>query len=105
MLGARDQLLQRRHHLAAVAGAERKRIAAREELLELGPDPGVEQDRARPAAAGAEHVAVGKSAARGKALEPRQRGAAGISTWPFTPCSRRIAMRGRTPVAGVTSFS
>src|SRR5256886_8034065 len=77
MLGARDQLLQRRHHLAAVAGAERERIAAREELLELGPDPGVEQDRAGPAAAGAQHVAVGKPAAGGKALEPRQRGAAG----------------------------
>ena len=77
MLGARDQLLQRRHHLAAVAGAERERIAAREELLELGPDPGVEQDRAGPAAAGAQHVAVGKSAACGEALESRQRGAAG----------------------------
>ena len=33
------------------------------------------------------------------ASKPARSNAAAISTWPFTPCSRRIATRGRAPVA------
>ena len=79
----------------------------------------VVQDRSSPAAAGAEHVAVAEAAARGDAAKsarawrpvarsvmctsmasnPARVNAAAISTWPLTPCSRRIATRGRAPVA------
>src|SRR5260221_4253319 len=73
----RDQFLQRGHHLAAVAGAQRKSIASGEEFLELRKDFPFEQDGARQAAAAAEHVAIGEAAARGEAFEARQRGASG----------------------------
>ena len=33
------------------------------------------------------------------ASKPARSNAAAISTWPFTPCSRRIATRGRAPRA------
>jgi len=71
-------------------------------------------DLAQPSPA-AQHVAVGEAAARRHALEVRQADAPGndvahvhvhrieagavkaaaISTWPLTPCSRRIAIFGR----------
>ena len=34
-----------------------------------------------------------------RASKPARWNAAAISIWPFTPCSRKIATRGRTPVA------
>ena len=34
-----------------------------------------------------------------KAAKPARSNAAAISTWPLTPCSRRIAIAGRAPVA------
>src|SRR3989338_11127206 len=42
------------------------------------------------------------------ALNPARSNAAAISTWPFTPCSRRMAMLGREnllppPCRGITS--
>jgi hypothetical protein len=75
----------------------------------------VEQDRAGPALPGTQHVAKGKPAAGGKALEnfpalaaaarslmwtstaskPAAMKARAISRWPLTPCSRRMATRGR----------
>ena len=76
-VAAGNELVQVAHHLAAVADAQRESVAAREESRKLVARPGVEQDRFGPAFAGAQHVAIGKSAARGKALEVRQRHAAG----------------------------
>ena len=70
MLGSGNQLPQLAHHLAAVARAHGKRVAAREKRAELVPRACVEQDGLRPARARPEHVAVGKSAACGEALEP-----------------------------------
>ena len=61
--GARDQLLQRRQHLAAVAHAEREGLGPREEARERVARARVEEDRLRPALARAEHVAVGEAAA------------------------------------------
>ena len=75
----------------------------------------VEQDRLRPALAGAQHVAVGKAAAghqpvkpsrayarrpadrscaRRSASKPAGSNTAAISVWLLTPCSRRMATRG-----------
>ncbi len=121
VLGAGDQLVQVGQHLAAVADAEREAVRAREEGLRTASRArGVEQDRLGPALAGAQHVAVGEAAAGDQALEvgqsdagrsrrslmctsthskPARSKAAAISTWPLTPCSRRIAMRGRAPRA------
>src|SRR5205823_1467193 len=56
---------------------ESEGVAAAEERLELAPRPLVEQDRVRPAASAAEHVAIGEAAARGEALEARERAASG----------------------------
>src|SRR5437660_11014790 len=75
--GAGDELLQRGEHLAAVAGAEREGVAAREEVDELGAHADVVEDRACPAASGAEHVAVGEAAAGDDALESGERSLAG----------------------------
>jgi hypothetical protein len=81
--------------------------------------PLVEQHRLGPALAGAEHVAVGEAAAGRDALEISQMHAPGLQVghmhivgreagaleggghfdWPLTPCSRRIAIFGRAPVA------
>ena len=92
---------------------------AREERRELVARPRVEQNRLGPALARAQHVAVGEAAAGGEAgksarrprpammslmctstaSKPARSNAAAISTWPLTPCSRRIATRGRAPVA------
>ena len=60
---ARDDVAQAGHHLAAVADTEREGVAAREEALELRARALVEQHRLRPAAAGAQHVAVGEATA------------------------------------------
>ena len=75
-LGAGNQLGQVRHHLAAVAHAQRERRRAREELAQLGARARVEQDRLGPAAAGAQHVAVAEAAARREALKVLQADAA-----------------------------
>src|SRR4029079_11310151 len=74
--GSGDELTQRRQHLAAIAHAEREGLGAREELGELLAQLGIEQDRFRPALAGAEHVAVREAAAHHEAAELRERGAA-----------------------------
>jgi len=66
---ARNDLLQVRHHLAAVAGAQRERVLAAEEALELLTGASVEEDRLGPSLARAQHVAVAEAAARGEALE------------------------------------
>src|SRR5258708_1424833 len=73
----RDQLLQRGHHLAGAAGTQLQAVAARRACLEFRADFRVEQDRARPAAAAAEHVAIREAAARDEAPEARQRAAPG----------------------------
>ena len=91
-----NDLVQVAHHLAAVAHAERERVAAREERRELVARARVEQDRLGPALARAEHVAVGEAAARREALEIRR-----ASTRParmsLMCTSRRRSRRGRTP--------
>ena len=74
---ARNERLQRGEHLAAVARTEGEGVAAREELFEFGAHPRVVQDGRRPAAPGAEHVAIGKAAARDDALEAAERMATG----------------------------
>ncbi len=68
--------MQVAHHLAAVAHAERERVAAGEERGELVAGPRVEQDRLGPALAGAQHVAVGKPAAGDEPPEVGERPAA-----------------------------
>ena len=67
--GARDDLLERGEHLAAVAHAEREGVGAIEEALELLARAGVIEDGLGPALARAEHVAVGESAAGDEAAE------------------------------------
>ena len=69
---------QRGHHLAAVADAEREGVAAVEEGGELLGQRRVEQDRARPAFAGAQRVAVAEAAAGDEALELVEPRAAGL---------------------------
>ena len=72
-LGARDELLERRQHLAAVADAEREACrAAAKNAANSSRARGVEQDRLRPALARAEHVAVGEAAARRRARGSRR---------------------------------
>ena len=66
--GAGHQVLQCRHHLAAVADAERERVGAFEVTLERLAHPRVPQDRLGPALAGTEHVAVGEPAAGDQSL-------------------------------------
>ena len=77
MRRARNERLQRGEHLAAVARTEGEGVAAREELFEFGAHPRVVQDGRRPAAPGAEHVAIGKAAARDDPLESAERLASG----------------------------
>ena len=85
------------HHLAAVAHAEREAVArARRTSANCSPQSRVEQDRLRPALAGAEHVAVGEAAAGDEPVElvePRRGPRSGRS------CARRPARipRGGTP--------
>ena len=59
-------------HLAAVAHAESEGRVALEERRELVAGDRIEQNRLRPALAGTEHIAVGKSAAGDQSVEPRQ---------------------------------
>ena len=99
VLGARDEALEGREHLAAVADAEREGVAAREEALELLAHRLVEQDRLGPALARAQHVAVGKAAAGHQALELAPGGAgrrAGPSCARRAPRSRRARTRPRS---------
>ncbi len=72
-----DELVQIAHHLAAVAHAERERVGAPEERLELLACARIEQDRFCPSLPSAEHVAVGKAAAGGETLEILQADAPG----------------------------
>ena len=74
---AGNQPFQRAHHLAAVADAQGKGIAAREESGELVARARVEENRARPAFARPQHVAIGKTAARRRPFKVGQRDAAG----------------------------
>ena len=69
ILRPRDEVLELREHLAAVAHAEREGVLAVEERLEHGLQPAVEEDGARPARTRAEDVAVAEAAARDEALE------------------------------------
>ena len=68
--GTRNELLECREHLAAVAHAQGERRVALEEGPELVARKGIEQDRFRPAFAGAEHIAIGEAAASDEAVEP-----------------------------------
>ena len=115
--GAGDDRLELREHLAAVAHAERERVARARRTPRTLAQRAALEDRGRPAAAGAEHVAVAEAAAGGEAAKsssatrpairslmctsnaskPARSNAAAISIWPLTPCSRRIATFGRTP--------
>ena len=113
-------LFRCRKHLAAIADAEREAVGAREEARNSSRTRRVEQDRLRPALARAQHVAVREAAARDErrgsraggtgpairsvmctssAAKPARSNAAAISIWLLTPCSRRIATRGRAPRA------
>jgi len=74
-LGAGDERAERGHHLAAVAHAEREGVGAAEEGGEGFGQLRVEQDRARPALAGAERVAIAETAAGDEALVLIQPGA------------------------------
>ena len=69
---AGDEFLERRHHLAAVAHAQRERVRPREERRELVAGAGVVENRLRPALAAAEHVAVREPAARREPAEGRR---------------------------------
>ena len=69
---------ERGHHLAAVAHAQREGVAAAEEGRELLGQHRVEEDRARPALAGAQRVAVAEAAAGDEALELVEPRAAGL---------------------------
>ena len=69
VLRTRNEAAQTAHHLAAVADAEAEGVGTGEEGRELFNELVVVEDSLRPAAAGAEHVAVGKAAAGGKSLE------------------------------------
>ena len=64
-----NDLLERGEHLAAIAHAQRERVRAIEEALELLARTGVVEDGLGPALAGAEHVAVGEPAAGHEAAE------------------------------------
>ena len=72
MFGAGHQMLDRREHLAAVADAERELAAIGEECAELIGQITVIADRRRPAAPGAEHVAIAEAAAGGEAVIVRE---------------------------------
>ncbi len=76
-IGARDQLAQVGHHLAAVAHPQRERIAALEEALELLAGAIVEQDGLGPAFTRPQHVAVGEAATGHQGLELLQLDTAG----------------------------
>ena len=67
-LGAGDQFLELREHLAAVADAEAEGVFTFEEGRELIASATVEERRLGPAAAGTEHVAVGEAAAADQAF-------------------------------------
>jgi hypothetical protein len=73
VLRARNQLLERGEHLAAVADAEREGILTREETRELLAHGRVEQDGFRPAFTRAEHVTVGEAATGDQPLELGER--------------------------------
>ncbi|GJC81968.1 hypothetical protein ColLi_04805 [Colletotrichum liriopes] len=73
VLGAGDQLLEARDHLATVADAQRERVGALEEVFKLLARVLVLEDGLRPADAGAEDVAVREAAARRDAHKVRER--------------------------------
>ena len=77
VLSAGDEVAELRHHLAAVADAEREGFGAREEGGEGVAELVVEENCFGPAAAGAEDVAVGEATAGGEADEGGEVGAAG----------------------------
>ena len=78
VLRAGDDRRQVGHHLATVADAQREAVGASEEGAEFVAQAVVEQHRLGPALPGAEHVAVGKAAAGGEALEIGQMHAADL---------------------------
>src|SRR5690606_32859639 len=63
VLGTGDQFLQRRHHLAAVADTECEGVCPLEEARELLTRARIEQDGFGPSLTGAQHIAIGESAA------------------------------------------
>ena len=71
-LGARDQVVEEREHLAAVADPQGEGVRAGEEGRKGVPGPWVEEDRAGPATSGPQDVAVGEAAAGHQAAEALQ---------------------------------
>src|SRR5688500_18964061 len=69
MRGTGNNVLQLTQHLAAVADAERKSVAAFEERRERVAQRIALQDRGSPAASRPQHIAVAEAAAGGEALE------------------------------------
>ena len=63
MARTRNDVLEMRHHLAAITNTQRKRIASLEEFRELVARARMVQHRLRPAAARAQNIAERKSAA------------------------------------------
>ena len=78
MLGTGDDLRQFGKHLAAVANTQTKGVGPCEEGLELVGQHRVESDRARPANARAQRVAVAEAAAGDDADEVFQVRPAGL---------------------------
>lgn len=68
----RDERTQTAHHLAAVADAKTKRVSALKEGAEHCRKTIIVENRRRPAAAGAENVAVREPAAGCQPLETRK---------------------------------
>src|SRR3546814_8423670 len=73
VLGTGDDALELRHHLAAVAHAQREAVAAGEEGFEHVAQRRALEDQGGPAAAGAEHGAVAEATDGDHAGERRDR--------------------------------
>jgi hypothetical protein len=69
MPGSRNDALERREHLTAVADTKREAVGPGEEPLELLTNGLVEENGFRPPLARAQHIAVGESTARDEPLE------------------------------------
>ena len=72
MFSARNDRRQMRHHLAAIAHAQREAVGAIKKCDKRVAQCRIKQDRLRPALPRAQHVTVGKTAARRQPLEVRQ---------------------------------
>ena len=70
--GARDDVAQLRHHLAAIADPERETVRAFKKIREHLLQAVIEQDRLRPATPRTKHVPVGETAAGRQSAKVRE---------------------------------